>query len=45
MIGSKPVVRTINVGEFEKLWEQVAGIEDIRVILYTSTRGFFVINP
>ena len=35
----------INVGEFEKLWEQVAGIEDIRVILYTSRAGFFAINP
>lgn len=36
---------SINVGEFEKLWEQVAGIEDITVIIYTSTRGFFVVNP
>ncbi len=36
---------SINVGEFEKLWEQVAGIEDITVIFYSSSRSFFVIDP
>ena len=33
---------SINVGEFEKLWEQVPGIEDIRVIiLYFDPQRLF----
>ena len=35
---------TITVSEFEGLWDQVNGVEDIEIVFYGST-SFFLINP